>query len=299
MTVKQFSRFVNLLILNGLMLFWQAPALAQGDDVSALCRQIANKLASVDLRDCLDVNLINTGAYSVENKPLVVKEYPPLPGRTPMGRVLLLGGIHGDEYSSISVVFKWLRILEEHHSGMFHWRVAPLVNPDGLLRGKSQRMNANGVDLNRNFPTPNWHVEAVNYWVNQTYRSPRRYPGPAPLSEPESLWLFKEIESFKPDVIVSVHAPHGVVDFDGPHEAPKRLGQLHLKLLGTYPGSLGNYAGLLKGMPVLTIELDRAGIMPTRYEIRDIWGDMIRWLRKNLNKNTVYSPQADQLPEAS
>ena len=80
-------------------------------------------------------------------------------------------------------------MLNRNHSGLFHWRVAPLVNPDGLLRERSQRMNDNGVDLNRNFPSPNWQEETRDYWIRRTSRNPRRYPGPGPLSEPESQWL--------------------------------------------------------------------------------------------------------------
>ena len=72
----------------------------------------------------------------------------------PLGRILVIGGIHGDEYSSVSVVFKWMDILNIHHSGLFHWHFIPLSNPDGLLQPSSQRQNARGVDLNRNFPCP-------------------------------------------------------------------------------------------------------------------------------------------------
>jgi protein MpaA len=143
-------------------------------------------------------------------------------------------------------------------------------------------MNEHGVDLNRNFPTPNWKAESEFYWINRTHRNPRRYPGPEPLSEPESRWLVKEIESFKPDVIVSVHAPHGILDFDGPQAAPNHFGNLYLNLLGTYPGSLGNYAGVVNNIPVITIELPSAGIMPSRREISRIWMDLVRWLDTNL-----------------
>jgi len=89
------------------------------------------------------------------------------------------------------------------------------------------------------------------------------------------------VKEFKPDVIVAVHAPYGVLDFDGPPRPPKRLGQLYLNLLGAYPGSLGNYAGVEQNIPVITIELKHAGIMPSRNEISHIWVDMVRWLRKN------------------
>ena len=253
-----------------------------GDALTATCRRIGNKLGSVSFEECMDVGLELSGAEAVSSTPILVKEYPPLDTRAARGRVLLIGGIHGDEYSSVSVVFKWMRILNRFHSGLFHWRISPLMNPDGLLRKKSQRMNANGVDLNRNFPSPNWHEETRDYWVRRTSSNPRRYPGEDPLSEPESRWLSDEIDRFEPDVIVSVHAPHGVLDFDGPPEAPKRFGSLHLNLLGTYPGSLGRYAGVHKEIPVVTIELERAGTMPSLEEQRQIWLDLVRWLKTRL-----------------
>ncbi|MBF0188681.1 MAG: murein peptide amidase A [Magnetococcales bacterium] len=247
------------------------------------CRRIGNKLGSVSVRECLDLDLQAAGGVSTLGTPILVKEFPPLPSREPQARVLLIGGIHGDEYSSVSVVFKWLKTLNAHHSGLFHWIVSPLVNPDGLLDFRpSQRMNARGVDLNRNFPTTDWQQESTDYWIRRTGRDKRRYPGPGPLSEPESQWVAKVIEQFKPNVIISVHAPYNVLDFDGPPVAPPRkLGHLYLDLMGTYPGSLGRYAGIIEGIPVITIELTYAGIMPTDHQIRKIWVDMVRWLSRN------------------
>lgn len=253
-----------------------------GDALTATCRRISNKLASIGFDECMKIGLELSGAEAVSSTPILVKEYPPLPARQARGRVLLVGGIHGDEYSSVTIVFKWMAILNRFHSGLFHWRISPLMNPDGLLRKSAQRMNENGVDLNRNFPSPNWHAETRDYWVRRTSSNPRRYPGTEPLSEPESRWLAAEIDEFRPDVIVSVHAPHGVLDFDGPPEAPKRFGSLHLNLLGTYPGSLGRYAGVHKEIPVVTIELERAGIMPSIEEQRGIWLDLVRWLKTRL-----------------
>ncbi len=247
-----------------------------------VCRMVSKKLASVSLSDCVERRLLSSGARSVNNLPILLKEYFPIAGKPSKGRVLVMGGIHGDEYSSVSIMFKWMKILDKYHSGLFHWKIVPLLNPDGLLQRKSQRMNANGVDLNRNFPTPNWAKESVHYWVKRTRRNPRRYPGPRPLSEPETAWLSRQIDDFKPDAIVSVHAPHGIIDFDGPPRPPKRFGQLYLRLLGTYPGSLGNYAGVHKKLPVITIELPHAGIMPSKRETGRIWVDLVRWLKKNV-----------------
>lgn len=256
-------------------------AAAESNAVAAACGQIAGKLASVQLRECLELGLRPSGNSAVSGTPILIKEYPPLPSRSPLGRVLLIGGIHGDEYSSVTITIKWMEILNQFHSGMFHWRISPLMNPDGLLRQRSQRMNANGVDLNRNFPCDDWIETTQDYWL-KTNKNPRRYPGPAALSEPESRWLAGEIENFRPDVIVSVHAPHGLLDFDGPPEAPDRLGSLFLKPLGTYPGSLGRYAGTNRDIPVVTIELPSAGSMPSIDEQNQIWRDLVRWLQTQL-----------------
>jgi protein MpaA len=258
------------------------------------CERIAGKLASVSLDECLGRSLHISGGESVLGAPILVREYPPVDGRRSLGRVLLIGGIHGDEYSSVSIVFKWLATLDAHHSGLFHWRIVPLLNPDGLLRPQSERTNANGVDLNRNFPMPDWETATQNYWITRTSRNPRRFPGTGPMSEPETRWLVQQIDEFRPDVIVAVHAPHGVVDYDGPHDGPYKLGRLYLSLLGTFPGSLGNYAGLQRNIPVVTVELPYAGIMPKPAEIADIWRDLVRWLSRNIGQGQSIAVQDAQ-----
>ena len=261
----------------------KASAYGTPDSIIEQCTRIGNKLGSVTIKQCLDRKLEDSGARSVSGQAIMIKDYSPLLGREPISRVLLIGGTHGDEYASVSVVFKWMQTLDIYHSGMFHWHVAPLVNPDGLLQKRSQRLNAHGVDLNRNMPTPDWHEKTRKYW-SKVRKDPRRYPGEAPLSEPESRWLYEEIRSFKPHVIVSVHAPFGVLDFDGPPTGPSKLGRLHLKLIGTYPGSLGNSAGVQHQIPVVTVELPHAGIMPTKGEISRMWTDIVAWLRESTPK---------------
>ncbi len=197
-------------------------------------------------------------------------------------RVLLIGGIHGDEKTATAVVFKWLETMQKNKVQEFHWRVAPLVNPDGLLANKATRVNARGVDLNRNFPTPDWDKEALQYWRLKTKSDPRRYPGKTPVSEPESKWILDTIKSFKPDVIISVHAPFGVLDLDGPAQPPTRFGRLHFNRVGVYPGSLGNYSGMHQEIPVLTIELPHALNMPNPAETHRIWQDMQAWIRNKV-----------------
>ncbi|MFN7857965.1 MAG: murein peptide amidase A, partial [Acidovorax sp.] len=139
-----------------------------------------------------------------------------------------------------------------------------------------------GVDLNRNFPTPGWAHEAPVYWEQRTRKDPRRWPGHQPLSEPESRFLHRQIEHFHPHLVVSIHAPYGVLDFDGPHDPPERLGRLRMDKLGVFPGSLGHYGGLHRGVPVVTIELTHALRMPPEDEVRAMWRDLRQWINTRL-----------------
>ena len=261
-----------------------------------LCEEIGSKLGSVSIGDCLQQQLTHSN-LSVEGRSLSYRDFPPLAGKPPLGRVLVIGGIHGDEFSSVSILFKWMRILDEHHSGLFHWRFIPTTNPDGLLRKKSQRQNHNGVDLNRNFPTTDWEAHAIARWRDKTDSNPRRYPGLTPASEPETKWLVNQIDTFKPDVIISMHAPYHLVDYDGPRAAPNKLGSLYLRDLGVFPGSLGNYAGLDLDVPIVTVELKSAGIMPSRQEIATIWSDLVRWLRGQLSTQVPENETSDDVSE--
>lgn len=249
------------------------------------CEALGQRLSSLDTQACLDAGLKITQAASVNGQPLMYRDYLPRSRRAPPHRVLLLGGIHGDEFSAVSVVFNWMTRLDHERFQPFHWRVIPCANPDGLLAQPATRMNAHGVDLNRNFPTPDWKKDAMVYWTQRTRKDPRRYPGPEALSEPETRWLLQQIREFHPDAIVSVHAPYGVLDYDGPDEPPTRFGYLHLHQLGTYPGSLGNFAGVNLDLPVITLELPHAGIMPTPAQSQRVWGDMLTWLEHNLPKD--------------
>ena len=260
---------------------------ASAAQVEQLCNQVGNKLGSVSVEDCMQQSFRFGGGFSINNRPLVIKELPPVSEADDHFRVLLLGGIHGDEYSSISIIFKWLDLFSHNaKEGEFYWRIAPLTNPDGLLDGgKAQRQNANGVDLNRNFPSGDWDDKAEQYWQANTGSNPRRYPGDAAGSEPEVQWIIRQIEEFNPDVIISVHAPYHLLDFDGPAEAPQRIGELYLHQLGVYPGSLGNYAGLDMQIPVITLELPSAGILPHDEEIQVMWRDLVTWLDSTGRKN--------------
>jgi len=123
---------------------------------------------------------------------------------------LVLAGVNGDEPTGTFVVDQLVGYLETHRELVKDRKVifVPRVNPDGLKKGT--RVNANGVDINRNFPTRDWAPSSI---------APRFNPGPSPGSEPETKALLSILNSTKPCKIISVHAPYRENNVDGPAKA--------------------------------------------------------------------------------
>jgi murein peptide amidase A len=282
--VPFFQRAASVTLSLGLATCLNAHAFGKALNTAAQsdwCKRLAGRLPSISVATCQGSALKPTGAVSRQGFPILMKQVPAAKGREPV-RILLIGGIHGDELTASSIVFQWMQWMQGPLAQSFQWEIVPVLNPDGLLAAKPRRVNANGVDLNRNFPTPGWQQEAPRYWVRVTKSDPRRFPGSAPLSEPESRWVQEEMERYHPNVIISVHAPFGVLDFDGPVKPPYRFGRLIFNRVGVYPGSLGNYSGVHKNVPVITIELPNANKMPSDAEVRRIWQDMLTWIDRNV-----------------
>ena len=198
---------------------------------------------------------------SVEGEPLTLHLFGTGPNPT-----LILGGIHGDEPTSAYVAERLVTFLEEFPEVRRGTTVAvlPRANPDGLAR--RTRKNANGVDLNRNLPAANWRKRSPNRWD---------YGGPTPSSEPETRALLRAIEMLRPARIVSIHSirrGRRCNNYDGPAEdLAKRMAQANgypvVASLGACPGSLGNWAGVDRRIPILTLEL------PREQAGRDAWQD--------------------------
>ena len=251
------------------------------------CDEFAARLPNVKRALCESANLQPSLAKSVNGQTIWTRD---IKAENATWRVLVIGAIHGDEPSSASVALHWLKLAELSPVDMpqpIHWRFIPALNPDGLLSQPPRRVNANGVDLNRNFPTPNWERDAKIYWEKRTKKDPRRYPGNKPLSEPESTFVYEQMQRFKPQLIVSIHAPYGVLDFDGPSVPPSKMGRLYLDQVGIFPGSLGNYGGVHKGVPVVTVELPNSTRTPLDTEMRQMWLDLLRWMSERAGERVV------------
>lgn len=181
------------------------------------------------------------------------------------GGVLLLGGVHGDEPKSVDLLRRFVMEWSEDPARFAALAVVPLVNPDGFER--RVRRNANGVDLNRNFPARNWEPGKA--------RS-RMYGGVRPQSEPETRAIVRLIARLKPQLIVAVHSINRqrfCVNYDGPGEEIARLVARHngypvTSTIGyPTPGSLGSYAGIDLKTATITLEL------PSHHSSARCWHD--------------------------
>ncbi len=265
------------------LLLFQAPAWAAPTLPAAFCDALAKKLRTVTLQGCRALSLTPSGHYSHQGWPLAERHIHASQHPSTPERILFIGGIHGDEWAAVSLAYLWLQNLIRHQNQLKnHWLVVPVANPDGLFKRPSTRTNARGVDINRNFPSPDWQTLALDWWQRYKRKNPRYYPGPNAASEPETRYLVSLIKHFQPTIIIALHAPYRLLDYDGPHHItiPEKIGSLKLRQLGTYPGSLGRYAGEYLKIPVVTIELKSARRMPSAQEIESMWHDLNRWIDK-------------------
>ncbi len=186
--------------------------------------------------------------YSQLNAPIEAYEFGP----KNKSKILILGGIHGDETEGVTAALGLLSEFTKNYSFDICTTLIPRSNPDGVLL--KTRSNFNGVDLNRNLPTQDWTSEVKN---------PRYNPGPQPLSEPENKALIAWLELHQPLLIISLHSWYPVLNVNGPClKQAQAISQMTGYKIDTdigypTPGSLGTFAGLERNMPTLTYEIER------------------------------------------
>lgn len=101
-------------------------------------------------------------------------------------RVLVVGCIHGEEPAGLTIVRRLVAAGAPQGAQIV---VLPALNADGCARGT--RGNAHGVDLNRNFPSPD--------------------AAPGAGSEPETRYAMALIRRFRPEITIWFHQPEGIV----------------------------------------------------------------------------------------
>ncbi|HDP99640.1 MAG TPA: DUF2817 domain-containing protein, partial [bacterium] len=179
---------------------------------------------------------------------------------------MIFGAFHGSEPLSAQLAIEFAEFLFHYYKNRLECRVVivPIVNPDGLNLGL--RTNANGVDLNRNFPVQNWKRE---------YQQRSHFPGDHPASEPETRAVLNLIHHYRPNRAISIHTPLEVINYDGPaHQLAMRMAMLNgypvSREIGyPTPGSLGSYCGVERNIPTITLELPERNFKQLWKENRD------------------------------
>ena len=170
--------------------------------------------------------------------------------------ILIIGVFHGDEPQGKHLIDKYLSSKHYLQTKGNNLLFIPCLNPDGLQN--KTRTNANGVDLNRNFPTKNWGGDTSSAGDNpQDY-----YGGKSAASEFETQFVTDIIEKYKPKIILTLHAPYKIVNYDGPaKDIAKKISNIigypvEASIGYPTPGSFGTYCGVERNIPTITLELD-------------------------------------------
>lgn len=165
---------------------------------------------------------------------------------------VFIGGVHGDEPEGVRLaeeLLKWLSA-QDHSQLLTPWVVIPCLNVDGYA--ENSRTNANGVDLNRNYPSKNWV---------KTDKIDRYYSGPTPGSEPETQAIMELISQIHPGIVMHFHSWHPCVVATGQPAVPFAR---HLSHSSGYdlkehigydtPGSLSQYGWHDHQIPIICTE---------------------------------------------
>jgi protein MpaA len=143
--------------------------------------------------------------------------------------VLIVGVIHGDEDAGVAIVDDLLDM--DVPAGIDLWIVRSM-NPDG--QAHRDRRNANGVDLNRNFPYR---------WAPLAQRGDWEYGGPSAASEPETKAMVTFIDQIHPALTIWYH--QDLYRIDPASGRPGRVRARYAQLTGLpqLPVTGGVYTG--------------------------------------------------------
>jgi len=201
--------------------------------------------------------------YSMEGRPIHVYTF----GDGEHQRMIVADIHGGDEWNTLTLANQLTQYLNQNPNVIpedVTLYILPSLNPDGEARAHNKygRLNANGVDLNRNFPV-NWLAdwERAGCW-NYLPTSAGSGPG----SEPETQALIDFITSHSIEALISYHsAALGIFPGGDPWDQDSiRLAESIAQVSSyryppldtgcTYSGSLPDFA-VSQGIAAVDVEL--------------------------------------------
>jgi hypothetical protein len=157
-------------------------------------------------------------AISRQGREIVARHYGALDAAV---QLVVLGQLHGNEPGG-------RRVAEDLAAGPVPdgvglWLIVS-ANPDGDDAGT--RVNAHGVDINRNFPE-NWaRGHRGIYW-----------PGHRSASEPETRGLMRFLSRVRPAAVLSYHQAYDLIDIS--HPRSREAGRLLAEWMGERAAAVG------------------------------------------------------------
>jgi protein MpaA len=286
------GNLVALVLIAGLVFWFAAPRAAQADSPNAMLvfteapatrtpRPSITPIPPATLRATItlwptpspgpSVTPMGTApanrtiiGYSIEGRPQEVFRYG-----AGLSSKLIVAGIHGgSEWNTVALADELIAYLNDHPERIPENTTLYILrdlNPDGTTRehGVDGRVNAHGVDLNRNWPynwVADWPRDGCWIWRPVTGGE---YGG----SEPEVRNLIGFIDTINPTALISYHsAALGIFPGGRPDYSPSiRLAQAVSEVsdypyppLDTgcdYTGNLTDWAANTRGIPSIDIEL--------------------------------------------
>ncbi len=252
-------------------------------------------------------------------------------------QVLIHAGIHGREYMNPNIVMMQVESMLANPGTVYdgqtnaQWmadacfHIIPMINPDGITISQTKsgssdvlaictlnlvsssnlpnylmlwKANANGVDLNLQFPSGWNEKDSVNKPAGVDYK------GDAPMKEPEALALAAYTQSHTFDVTVSYHSTGSdiYVEFplasDAVNAKSRSLGSTISALTGygifgtplTEGAGYKDWALSACGIPSVTIEtgsvscpLPLSQFSTIWAKNKNLWPVLIKWARANAN----------------
>jgi Zinc carboxypeptidase len=201
--------------------------------------------------------------FSTEGRPLELYTF----GKGSQERMIVAGIHGGDEWNTVTLANQLIKYVDRNPEIIpeeITLYILPNLNPDGEARAHNKygRVNANGVDLNRNFPV-NWQKD----WDRGgCWHSLVTSGGTGPGSEAETQALINFVETHQIEVLISYHsAALGVFPGGLPWEADSIRLAKSIADVSSYPfppidtgckysGTLADYA-VAKGMAAVDLEL--------------------------------------------